>query len=1037
MGNNPTYDEFKRLEEEDARNAKPLAASFSMGDSQYLWLGLFKAVARPTLLGFCYRDAGNPQARLLQIKPLNNISQVTLVPPSPGALSDYDLDREALILCPPPLQIALFVRVLIYRHATLILWTQKSAALPSELFNVLIRTSLSDSLEDLLALRSAFASAVPGLRLPDPRAVDPCAVTRAELEVYGELRTLLQPVDERDFVRHELYLFRNHDATALTIYYETRGESEADNGTLIPRVVQLSFSCSPSLAFAVRFLPSTDRASFAALLSSQQKLTQLSFIDIHLAALAILNRFEGPQSVPSDANFSAELYYALGSLFKATREDRPQDPAVIYRSWQAALQTQAALQQQPVSIRHLRDLRQVPSHESISASSSNENISRSADSPTQTHPTDPIMRWLFEVYDVSEPTQEAIKKNFNTSSTDLLQTHGMPKPMLAKFCHDYLILKIVNKRAPTLLKRVQALLRATSGNAQPPTLYLSDVAFDQFRTALEESGCTDPQLIEVLHQSSVVQEILAHYHKSSLFQYFIRENLTLDSLFESDDVLRRRLSSEVLVPTIREKIALMGCFYDLVRHCATQSIFIKMPHGNSLSAILQNVNLNDPQSLSPSLILDQLWVDAEGFNPQFGSFGRELDFKRFLLSRLLLKSIFLKYNCSLGERNQLFETFPSASTFVAFQKQFQSSQLRTEVELTGIYHRFIEASKLYDIASNFKQDHYRSFASILISTNDIKLGRRIGKGATAHVFTARYIGADVAVKRLKPNYNTGKELASWKSLSHPQIVQLYGVVMLDTSQEGIVMELLHQDLYSYLKDRRKDYHDPLKLRPLSLHNKAEFKRVASMIASGLAYMHAQRPPIAHRDLKSLNVLVNLAPDRVTIVDAKLSDFGFSRPDSGTDSLAHIGNPLWQAPELFFGIKTTDVDRLAVDIYALGVIFCEMILKEDIAEFTSAPNIKNYYTNYTTHSSYAESKIYPRISSASLDLDPLIKPCLVWEPRSRPSARAVLSSLSGEADSSTSPAPTSFSPSPSSSTPPSPLSPVPHSSFPIPASSRQS
>jgi serine/threonine protein kinase len=91
------------------------------------------------------------------------------------------------------------------------------------------------------------------------------------------------------------------------------------------------------------------------------------------------------------------------------------------------------------------------------------------------------------------------------------------------------------------------------------------------------------------------------------------------------------------------------------------------------------------------------------------------------------------------------------------------------------------------------------------------------------------------------------------------------------------------------------------------------------IARGMAFLHAQNPPILHRDLKCANIL--LSGD----LNAKITDFGESRTLSGVDenSMTTVGTPYFMAPEVF---SSEDVDRTystKVDIYSFGVMLFEI------------------------------------------------------------------------------------------------------------------
>lgn len=62
------------------------------------------------------------------------------------------------------------------------------------------------------------------------------------------------------------------------------------------------------------------------------------------------------------------------------------------------------------------------------------------------------------------------------------------------------------------------------------------------------------------------------------------------------------------------------------------------------------------------------------------------------------------------------------------------------------------------------------------------------------------------------------------------------------------------------------------------------------IARGMNYLHKFEPPILHRDLKSLNVLIDGK------FNAKLGDFGWTRQKA--DYMTNkIGTFQWMAPEV--------------------------------------------------------------------------------------------------------------------------------------------
>ncbi|CAE7744369.1 unnamed protein product, partial [Symbiodinium microadriaticum] len=100
--------------------------------------------------------------------------------------------------------------------------------------------------------------------------------------------------------------------------------------------------------------------------------------------------------------------------------------------------------------------------------------------------------------------------------------------------------------------------------------------------------------------------------------------------------------------------------------------------------------------------------------------------------------------------------------------------------------------------------------------------------------------------------------------------------------------------------------------------KAQKRKLVLHMAEGVAYLHGQRPPFVHRDLKSANVVLDEE------LNARLCDFGITEPMERTHisrRAAEAGSPRYMAPELFDGrAKLTE----KLDIWALGCLIIEVL-----------------------------------------------------------------------------------------------------------------
>ena len=156
----------------------------------------------------------------------------------------------------------------------------------------------------------------------------------------------------------------------------------------------------------------------------------------------------------------------------------------------------------------------------------------------------------------------------------------------------------------------------------------------------------------------------------------------------------------------------------------------------------------------------------------------------------------------------------------------------------------------------------------LLPSPELRIAELIGSGTYGHVRRATWRGTPVAVKQLNRNLIGEAQLRAFKrecelqlNLRHPNIVQLLGGSWdIGDAAVFLVLEYCAQGtLAARLKDRATREAMRTELR----------RRVAVGIARGMQYLHSQAPPIAHRDLKPDNVLLDasLAP--------KIADFGVS------------------------------------------------------------------------------------------------------------------------------------------------------------------
>lgn len=196
-----------------------------------------------------------------------------------------------------------------------------------------------------------------------------------------------------------------------------------------------------------------------------------------------------------------------------------------------------------------------------------------------------------------------------------------------------------------------------------------------------------------------------------------------------------------------------------------------------------------------------------------------------------------------------------------------------------------------------------------IEPTDLEFIKSLGQGASGEVFQGTFKGEPVAIKVLKTN-NTDSEVDEFKkefsvlvSFSSPYIIRFKGACLAD--RLCMVMEFCpHGSLYDLL--RSPDFVMTWEL----------FFRFAIETTAGLAVLHKAKPGILHRDMKTLNLLVDKD------YHAKLCDFGLSRFNTGSN-LATLskcrGTYAYIAPEVY----NCETFTTKSDVYSVAMILWEL------------------------------------------------------------------------------------------------------------------
>ena len=258
----------------------------------------------------------------------------------------------------------------------------------------------------------------------------------------------------------------------------------------------------------------------------------------------------------------------------------------------------------------------------------------------------------------------------------------------------------------------------------------------------------------------------------------------------------------------------------------------------------------------------------------------------------------------------------------------------------------------------------------------VTLIERIGEGAFGIVYRGEWAGRAVAVKVMQTSCSTSsKELNSFRQevaflsrVRHPNIIAFYAACTVPPNI-CIIEELaeggsLHAKLHG-VRGARCQAALPL----------GRLLSIAGDIAQAMAYLH---PRIVHRDLKSLNVLLD-AEGR-----AKVCDFGIAKYKDRTfvsTVNGQAGTPTYMAPELFDGGNVTE----KVDCYAFGILLWEMLTGKVPWGDVPSPMQIIYYVGVL-------GQRPPIPSQTPQSLRDLMMSCWADDPATRPSFTEIIAIL---------------------------------------------
>ncbi|KAL2302060.1 hypothetical protein Nmel_009468 [Mimus melanotis] len=219
----------------------------------------------------------------------------------------------------------------------------------------------------------------------------------------------------------------------------------------------------------------------------------------------------------------------------------------------------------------------------------------------------------------------------------------------------------------------------------------------------------------------------------------------------------------------------------------------------------------------------------------------------------------------------------------------------------------------------------------------IVLQEIVGKGRFGEVWRGKWCGEDVAVKifssRDERSWFREAEIYQTVMLRHDNIL---GFIAADNKDNGTWTQLWLVSEYH----EQGSLFDYLNRGTVTVEGMV---RLALSVASGLAHLHMEIPAIAHRDLKSKNILVKRNES------CAIADLGLAvKHDSVLNTIdipqnPRVGTRRYMAPEILEDAMNVNIFESfkRADIYSLGLVYWEIARRCSVGGITEEYQLPYY------------------------------------------------------------------------------------------------